>query len=185
MLGTITNWDHSLFLLINRTGSFVFFDWLMPIWTDFHKTSAFKFFILPILLLWVLYKFRIKGLYWFLATILVLGINDAFLGNIIKPFFARQRPPKFADLEVILRAPEYGGFSMPSNHASNMFCLAAFLGCSFPKLRWPLFFIATITAYSRVYCGVHFPLDVVIGALWGSAFGYFCSVLFKKRISRV
>jgi undecaprenyl-diphosphatase len=108
----------------------------------------------------------------------VVGLNDGICGKLIKPIFQRERPP-VAGLDVILRSPHYGGYSFPSNHAANMFCLLGFVGYYFPRMRVPLFLIGLLTAYSRVYCGVHFPGDVLGGALIGLAFGLLCARLFQ------
>jgi undecaprenyl-diphosphatase len=180
----LLNLDHSLFHLINGNWTHPALDWFFSNWTDLHKTSFFLFVVVPVLLA-AIYRFRKwEGLLFLLCALLATGISDWLFGKWMKPFFGRLRPP-VAGLETILRAPHYGGYSFPSNHAANMFCLAAFAGFYFPRLRIPLFSIAALTAYSRVYCGVHFPSDVLAGALLGSLLGLGLAVSFKPLWIRV
>src|SRR6185312_8181290 len=61
--------------------------------------------------------------------------------------------------------------SMPSGHAMNAFAGAVVLAAVVPRARWPLFGLAAAIALSRVYLGVHFPSDVIAGAILGSTIG--------------
>lgn len=170
--------DQSLFRLINQSWTHPAFDVFFPVWTDFHKTTAFALFLLPALLAWAYWRLRGLGLLFIAMALTAVGISDGLFGKLMKPAFARPRPP-VAGIETILRAPHYGGYSFPSNHAANMFCLAFFTGVFFPRLRIPLILMAGITAYSRVYCGVHYPSDVLGGALMGSLLGWGLARLWK------
>ena len=77
-----------------------------------------------------------------------------------------------------------GGFSFTSSHAANHFGLAMFLFVSltplFKKYTWLFFIWAGIIAYAQVYVGVHYPLDVMAGAMIGLVVGKLNSMLFKK-----
>lgn len=174
----LLDFDTRLLLWINQDGANPVFDWFFPLWTDFHKTPYFQFFVLPLLLILIFWRSRWTGLVFLFFTLVAVGLNDGFFGKIIKQQFARPRPPA-AGLPVIMRAPEYGGFSFPSIHAANMACLAVFVGFYFPKLRVPLWIIAALTAFSRVYCGVHYPLDVIGGMILGGLVGWILAVLFR------
>jgi len=178
--------DHSLFHLINGVWTHPALDSLMPIWTDLHKSPYFQFGFVPLVLIWIYLVARIPGLIFFVLTGLCVALDDGFFGRIIKPLIDRPRPP-LANLpfDVILRAPQFGGSSMPSVHACNMFAMAAFAGFYFPRLRGILLVFAAITAYSRVYCGVHFPSDVLAGALGGTLFGTGMAYAIRPSCARI
>lgn len=81
-------------------------------------------------------------------------------------------PEKIRALEHIRRLDGYGGrWTFPSNHAANFFTLAAVLTFFYRKRRWIPLFIAVLVAYSRVYVGRHYPLDVLAGAILGFIIG--------------
>jgi undecaprenyl-diphosphatase len=182
--------DHQLFRLINSTWTTPFLDAFLPSITDLHKTSGFVFIFIPLLIAVLLWKRKLEGLWIFFGSLLCLGLADLLGGKVIKPFFGRPRPPLVLE-DVLIKAPHFGGFSFPSNHAVNMFCAAIFFGFYFPKFRPVLLIFAALVAYSRVYCGVHFPSDVLAGALLGAILGacaakmwfhLYYQVIHKKRL---
>jgi undecaprenyl-diphosphatase len=77
-----------------------------------------------------------------------------------------------------------GGFSFTSSHAANHFGLAMFLFMSliplFKKYTWLFFIWAGIISYAQVYVGVHYPLDVLAGAMIGLVVGKLNGMIFKK-----
>jgi len=184
MIETLVAWDHTVFHYINTVWTHPALDWFFSNWTDLHKTPVFRFGILPVILLIVFWRYRWKGLAAIPFVAIAVGFNDGFCGKILKAYFERARPP-LVGIEAIVRAPHYGGYSFPSNHASNMFCLAVFVGIYFPRARGIFLTIAALTAYSRVYCGVHFPSDVIAGALIGSFVGWGAAQALKPLWRRV
>lgn len=163
-------WDVALFHFINSTLSNAFFDWLMPTVTDLHKNFYFQWLVLPILLAFWLYKKRGRALPVLVGCVICVGIVDGVTYRILKPTFKRERPP-VAEKEIQLRTDRFSGYSFPSNHAANNLTAAAFLSSCYPALT-PLFYgIAVTIAFSRVYVGVHYPADVLIGGLLGAIFG--------------
>lgn len=93
------------------------------------------------------------------------------LSDALKQVFARPRPPVAdPELEPLVALP--GSFSFPSGHAATAFAAAAAVGFVAPRLRWPLLALAALVALSRVYLGVHYPLDVLAGAALGLALGW-------------
>ena len=84
----------------------------------------------------------------------------------LKVWVARDRPTLATSVpEPLLEAPST--YSFPSGHATVAFACATILALAVPRLRWPLYALAGLIAFSRVYVGVHFPLDVVAGAALG------------------
>jgi undecaprenyl-diphosphatase len=84
----------------------------------------------------------------------------------LKLAFERDRPPVSRPVpEPLLEAPST--YSFPSGHATVAFACATVLALAVPRLRWPLFALAALIAWSRVYVGVHYPGDVLVGALLG------------------
>ena len=161
--------DVSILHFINLQFSNSFFDIFFPSITDLHKTWQFKFLALPTLFGLLVFYRRWTGFFLFLGLAISFSLSDKF-GSVLKHFWQRARPFE-VDSAIIQRSPA-GGFSFPSNHSINMFCFAVFLAYFFPRYRIPFFIIAFLVAYSRLYNGVHFPSDVMSGALIGSGFGY-------------
>jgi undecaprenyl-diphosphatase len=71
--------------------------------------------------------------------------------------------------------------SFPSGHATTIFAAAFAWGAFLPRARWALYAVAAVVAMSRVYLGVHFPLDVLYGALMGALIGIGSARLFRAR----
>jgi membrane-associated phospholipid phosphatase len=97
-----------------------------------------------------------------LASLAVVGLKD---------YFERARPP-VADpsLDPIGVIPESASF--PSGHAATAFAAAVAVGLLYPRLRRPLLALAALVALSRVYLGVHFVTDIVVGSVLGAAIGF-------------
>lgn len=167
--------DYRLFQVINFDLSTSWGDIFFPWITDLHKTKYFGFIVVPLFLFIFVKKFKRIGITYFLFLILALSVSD-FVGAKVKNGFERPRPSDNAELSVVQRTTA-GHFSFYSNHTSNMFTFAAYTGSFIPQLKAPLLIIATAVGYSRVYNGVHYPSDVLFGAIagliWGPLFAFF------------
>jgi undecaprenyl-diphosphatase len=166
--------DTWLFLLINRSLQNPLFDLVMPV------LSAKRYFVLPaavaILMLLVWGGRRM----WLVLLVGVAALALTDLGtNLIKDALQRVRPCHvIPDVHLLTGCTR--SFSLPSNHASNMFALATVGWLGFRRWRGGLFLLAAAVAYSRVYLGAHYPADVLVGAVWGAAVGLGCSGLAAR-----
>lgn len=158
--------DHSLFQFINQSLSSSWQDVFFLFITDMHKLIWFKIIAYPALFGFYFYKYNRQGIIYFVFCLLSLGVTDVTGSKIIKNNVYRSRPFQTEGLVAIQRSPAHGK-SFISNHAANMFAFATYATTFFPGGRFVFFGFATLIAYSRVYNGVHFPLDVICGALWG------------------
>jgi undecaprenyl-diphosphatase len=122
--------------------------------------------------IWLVLALAISGFSWSRpwlwtrigATILIAeSVSGA-----LKAQLERDRPPVVdPDPEPLMRLP--GTHSFPSGHATVSFACATVLALAVPRLSVPLFVLAALISFSRVYVGVHYPFDVLAGALLGYA----------------
>ena len=113
-----------------------------------------------------------------LVTIAVL-CADA-LALLLKKAFDVERPSlRYAEPDPLVRTPT--DLSFPSGHAATSFAAAALLAMAAPRLAVPLYALATAIAFSRVYVGVHYPLDILVGALLGTGVGLLLVYLERHR----
>ena len=173
--------DITLLLFINRSLQNPVFDFILPILTDLHKILLVQ---IGFVLLWLsLLKFNRRLFFIILGLVLTFAVGD-FLGSYLKDLFSRPRPD-LAGINVVLKAPHLGGGSFPSNHALNNFSMAIFLSYFYPQLRYYFYIFAFVVAFSRVYCGVHYPSDILAGSLIGVFIGFLSSRYWKQVISKI
>jgi undecaprenyl-diphosphatase len=119
------------------------------------------------------------------GVLILIALTDQFSSHILKDLVHRLRP-------CIVLPDAYtpmgctGTYSFPSSHAFNNFAAATFIYRFFPKLKWALFITAVLISVSRIYLGLHYPSDVLGGAILGSLVGYFFALLvqwIEKRIT--
>jgi undecaprenyl-diphosphatase len=107
--------------------------------------------------------YRRWGTLW--LTVLAVALAD-WSATGIKALVGRDRPPvEYARPKALVPVPHDASF--PSGHASTSFAAATVLTFAFPRLAPALFVLAAAIAFSRVYVGVHYPLDVLGGAMLG------------------
>jgi undecaprenyl-diphosphatase len=181
MLDALRAFDLWLFHKINAVWTCGFLDSVMPVVTDFHHVPWVRYGLIPLAVIAVLARGRLKALKVLVALALVVGTSDVLAHRVIKPLVHRARP-EAAGVQPILRENLHTGYSFPSNHAVNAFAASTFVSLLYPVAALPCFAAAAIVAYSRVYVGVHFPLDILGGALIGALWGLLWARLFKKVV---
>ncbi len=178
MIDQLLKYDTELFLFLNNLGTETW-DGLWLIITN----KIYFGSLLGIILFTLFYKkFGLKALLiLILVTALMITFTDQ-ITNVFKRGFARSRPCGNADIIdqmrfIAIRCGKYGFFS---GHASNSMAVAIFGGLLlrpyYKNLVYILVLISLIVAYSRIYIGVHYPLDIICGL----TFGFISGVLFYK-----
>jgi undecaprenyl-diphosphatase len=114
-----------------------------------------------------------------IGMILLIITTDQLSSFFLKNLFARIRPCNILQ-NVNILVTCTNSYSFPSSHAVNNFGAAIFFTMIFPKIKWPLFIVAFLIAFSRPYVGVHYPSDVFGGGLIGMGFGYVYALIVLK-----
>jgi undecaprenyl-diphosphatase len=168
--------DAWIFHLVNRSLQNPLFDLLMP------ALSTKQYLILPGLVAMCFLALRGGRREWLLLLVGVAAVTMGDQGcNLLKALFHRTRPCHTLP-DVHLLAGCTRSFSLPSNHATNMFAIAAVGWLMLRRWRWALPVLAAAVAYSRIYLGVHYPSDVVLGAIWGVAAGWVCTRIAARAL---
>jgi undecaprenyl-diphosphatase len=191
MLDYFLKLDFAIFSFINQGLSNPLFDFLLPLFRS-------KFFWIPLYLLIVVLlavKLKWKSVFIVILMILTILITDKTSSELIKKTVCRTRPCNEASISsTIVKRVECGsGYSFTSTHAANHFALAYFFAIivapllTVNKLRRRFFYFlfyfwAFSIAFSQVYVGVHYPSDVVVGALLGILLAALTYELFKQLI---
>lgn len=176
--------DHQLFLLINGKWTNPILDRLLVLF----RTPIFWTPLYIFLLVVAIKNFKTRAIAWILSLAFTAGLMD-FMGNkLIKHTVQRLRPcndPDFSPQVRLLLDHCGTGFSFISNHAANHFAMASFIFATmtsvFGKARWLFFAWAASVAYAQVYVGVHYPSDVLCGALTGMIFGFITATIYNRK----
>ena len=176
--------DRSLFLFLNNLGSDPFDQlWIMI-------SATWIWVPLYVIFLYLLFKnYKLRNLV-FILIFIALGVTVCDqLAGIFKTGIARLRPCHDPTLTGLMRDVKCGGqFGFYSSHAANTFFIATFMSLLLHKnyrfLPYILISWAIIVSYSRIYLGVHFPLDLLMGALMGFFTGGFFATLALKVIQK-
>ncbi len=181
--------DKSLLFLINRTWTLPALDWLMATVTDL----AVWLPLLGAAGLGLAWKGAFRARSFLMITALTLALTDGLFTQFTKKWVGRPRPSeaclgvRTVRLErtrpaflAVARAPHVrlspapaapvAGTAFPSGPAMNTAAGATLACLYFGRAAWPVACVAVLVAYSRVYCGAHWPSDVVVSAALGSLF---------------
>lgn len=168
----IVKWDQQILLFLHGLSS-PFLDTLMA-----GATEKYNWIPLYLLLLYILYKnFGWQALYSIIAVVLLITLSDQITSSFMKPFFQRYRPCHDPEIGHLIRIVTKcgGSYGFVSSHAANSMALSTFFWLIFKeKYRWIIwiFIWPLLFSYSRMYLGVHYPLDILGGTLVGILLGY-------------
>jgi undecaprenyl-diphosphatase len=168
---------------------FLFLNGLHAPWLDqpvFLISKTILWIPLYALLLYVIYKeYGNESWIILIGLALTITLSDQITTSLMKPFFARLRPSHNPELEGVIHfVNDYRGsrFGFASSHAANTFGTATFLYLLLhSRIRgiFVLFFWAALVSYTRIYLGVHYPGDLIAGAVVGAL----CSlVMFRLTL---
>ena len=180
--------DKQMMLALNGSDS-LYMDGVMKIYT-----STAVWIPVALVLLFIVLKNNSPraALLSVLAVVLTIVATDQMSSHLIKPFVARLRPcndPTIMHLIDTVNGYRSGGYSFTSSHACNSFGIFAIVallirhrGLSLSMLLW-----ASINSFSRIYLGVHYPGDILCGAILGAAIGLLIYLVYSfihKRVEK-
>jgi len=173
---TLSAWDEALFFLINRSQQNPLFDILMPFVTNkwnFIAPAAFLF-------LYLLFKEGKRGALLIFSTIVLVFLADGS-ATVLKGLFQRVRPCHVLEhVRTLVGCTS----SFSTNRGTNIFALATLFAAYYRRVAIPAFTAAALVGYSQVYVGVHYPFDVLGGALLGVLLGLALAAISLKFYQR-
>lgn len=190
MLEKILEHERELFFMLNGSDS-PFWDHVMWLYSGKIVWLPLAVFILIVLTYKVNWRESVLVL---LSIVLVITLCDQFASHLMKPLFTRFRPTHHPDfMEEVQTVFGYRGgrYGFISSHAANAFGFAMYMTLLFrsrPLFTTAIFSWAIITAYTRIYLGVHFISDIIPGVIVGILFGilvYHLYVKVREKLLRV
>ena len=164
--------DRNLFIFLNSLHHphlDFFMYWMSDrwIWIPFYA----------VLVIIIASRFKWKSILIVSSIAVTIILADQITSGIMKPLFERYRPCHDPELLAIVHTLNHcgGKFGLASSHAANTFALAMFIWMLFRKYyswTWLIFLWAAVVSYSRIYLGVHYPGDILLGGITGILAAY-------------
>ena len=184
MMENILNLDREFLIYLNNLGSNNW-DFLWLTLTNKFTYTAFFLFVIYL----IFKNFSIKQSLFILLSIAILILLTDQFTNLIKDSFQRLRPCRDETLNFLLRSIEVrcGKYGFFSAHASNSIAVSVFLfklfnNNNYTALNYFLLLWVIVFSYSRIYLGVHYPLDIIFGLIVGFVFGMLSYKIVEKLI---
>jgi undecaprenyl-diphosphatase len=170
---TILDFDRKLLLFLNGM-HYPFLDQVM-----FYFTETFFWLPLYLILIYLIIKnYNKQAWFMLLGAAITIVLADGITASLMKPYFARLRPsqdPSLIGLIHLVNDYRGGLYGFASSHAANTFGTALFVTLAlrpfYKRIGW-IFAWAVLMTYTRIYLGVHYPGDIIAGALVGLASGW-------------
>lgn len=169
MSDALLEMDRGLFYFCNQGLRNWLFDAILPFVTDLNR-KPIALVIVGILWILLLTKGGRHGRIAALLLILTITVSDQLSSSVLKFLIERARPcHELSGVHLLVGCGS--GYSFPSSHAVNNFAGAIVLAYFLPRWTWAFFSFAALVAFSRIYVGVHYPSDVIGGAIIGLLIG--------------
>ena len=179
MLDQLLEFDRSLLMYLNNLGT--------PSWDGFWLVVTNKLTFIPlylVLIYLIAKRFSIKENIVLVLTIAGMILFTDQITNLFKFTFERLRPCAQEGVLEYIRQGECGGYGFFSGHSSNSMATAIFTGLMlrpvYKNVMYYMIIWSVVVAYSRIYLGLHYPLDIVCGLTFGVFSGYLFYVIFKR-----
>jgi len=180
MIGTLLQLDTKLFYFFNARLANHVFDVVMPVITDLQN------WIIPLIImgLGLVIAGGKKARMTLIIALLVVGQTDLLCGKVLKPLVHRPRPSYvLTDARLLVGKGGVEGF--PSNHAANTMALMTVFAYFYRRFAYGFLAIAALISFSRIYVGVHYPLDVLAGAIIGALISCLWIYVINYAINRI
>ncbi len=168
MINQLVAIDTALFVFLNTKLTHPVLDSVMPFVTDQENWYPVLVGLWLALIIWGGRRGRMAAV----ALIIAIALTDQISCSVIKPLVGRVRPCNaLTPAQCRLLVGRSSAMSFPSAHAANSFAMATVASWWLRGLAPLFYFVAVVVAYSRVYVGVHYPLDALAGAVLGALLG--------------
>lgn len=169
----LNKWDHDLLVYLNQFHN-SFWDPVM-----YYSTRTEFWLPLYALLIFFIFKYHGRsGWFWLAGAALTILLSDQLTSSVLKPWVARLRPsqdPSLAGIVHLVNGYKGGLYGFASSHAANTFGTACLIWLSLRRHMNGIGFIflwSAFMTYTRIYLGVHFPGDILVGAIIGLFSGW-------------